>query len=188
MKEYRFKNVHIDQYYQIKDDVESLMLQMKHDKLSENYTTENFFKDGPVFISIIYKNNQPFEVSTIISRDMFQGGCRVLNRLMVSPLLRERSTSPCIPETTLTMLASQIEFAKEHFNFAFISRQYNTHRFCKRFAKDANNFLDSTWKYETDRYLVCNDPKPNSTCWQNIAWTKFKDLDNFPLQSQSSYH
>jgi hypothetical protein len=188
MKEYHFKNVHIDQYYQIKDDVESLMLQMHQDKLSENYTTENFFKDDPLFVSIIYKYNQPFQVSTIISRDIFQGGCRVLNRLMVSPLFREKNTAPGIPETTLTMLKSQIEFAKEHFDFAFISRQFNTYRFCKRFAKDANNFLDSKWKYETDRYLVCNNPRPNSTCWQNIAWTKFKGVDSFPLQSQSSYH
>ena len=187
MKEYDFKNVTIDQYYQIKNDVEFLMLQMKNDKLSENYTLDNFFKDDPLFVSIIYKYNQPFEVSTVIKRDIFNGGCRVLNRLMVSPLWREKGTAVGIPETTLTMLKSQIEFAQEHFDFAFISRQFNTYRFCKRFAQDANNFLDSKWTYEKDRFLVCNDNNPNSSCWQNVAWTNFKDVGTFPLQARSSF-
>jgi hypothetical protein len=183
-----YKNYPIDEYYKIKPDVEYILDLMYKDKLNLNYTKENFYKDNPLFVSIIYKYNQPFEASTVITRNTFNGGCRVLNRLMVNPSWREKGTAVGIPETTLTMLQSQINYAKENFNFAFISREFNTYRFCKRFAKDASAFLGDKWDYETDRFLVCNDTSKNSPCWQNIAWTKFTDLDTFPLQAQSSSH
>lgn len=185
---YTYKNYPINEYYKIKPDVEYILERMYKDKLNSNYTKENFYKDDHLFVSIIYKYDQPFEASTVITRNMFNNGCRVLNRLMVTPTWREKGTAAGIPETTLTMLKSQIEFARDKFDFAFISREFNTYRFCKRFAKDATNFLDNPWHYETDRFLVCNNTSKNSPCWQNVAWTKFTNLDIFPLQPQSSYH
>lgn len=188
---YTFKNYPIDEYYKIKPDVEHLLGLMSFDKLKDNYTTQSFLKDNPLFVSIIYKNNDPYEASSVITRDCFNNGCRVLNRLMVDPSKRDRTTAPGIPRTTLTMLKSQLDFSKDKFDVAFISREFNTYRFCKRFARDCNNFLDYKWTYETDKFLVCNWEQewgyPNDSCWHWIAWTSFTDVDNVPLQDQSSF-
>lgn len=189
---YSFKNYPADEYYKIKPDIEYLLGLMSLDKLKDNYTIQGFFKDNPLFFSIIYKNNEPFEASTVITRACFNNGCRVLNRLMVNPDQRDKFLTASIPNTTLTMLQSQLDFVKNTFDFAFISREFNTYRFCKRFAKDCSNSLNYYWQYETEKFLVCNWKKewgsPDNSCWQSVAWTKFKDLDTFPLQSQSSFH
>lgn len=189
---YAFKNYTADEYYKIKPDIEYMLGLMSVDKLKENYTVEGFLKDNPLFFSIIYKDGEPYEASNVISRNCFNNGCRVLNRLMVDPNKRDKTPTAKIPNTTLTMLQSQLDFAKNNFDFAFISREFNTYRFCKRFAKDCNNFLNYFWQYETEKFLVCEWKKdwghPDDSCWQSIAWTKFKNIDIFPLQSWSSFH
>jgi hypothetical protein len=184
-----YKSFPIEEYYKIKPDIELLLSSMSCDKLKENYTIENFFKDKPLYISIIYKDDEPFEASTVITRDAFSNGCRVLNRLMVDSAKRDTKITKHIPITTLTMLKQQLDFVKDQFDFAFISREFNTYRFCKRFANDCSNFLDHAWTYETERFLVCNWKAqwgiPNNSCLQWIAWTKFKEIDTFPLLSES---
>ena len=170
------------------DDLEWLRSKIYHstidDTLKYNYSKEIFYIDDILFSTVIYRDDMPVEGSTVITRDIFKGGARVLNRLMTVP--EERNNFQWkIGATCLTMLKNQIEFASQHFDYAFASRELNSYRFMKRFAKDANAFMDYRWQYKTDRHLVCNPAIDN--CWQYIAWTEFTDLDTFPLQSLSSY-
>lgn len=184
-----YKNYSREKYYKIKNDFEHLLSLMAADKLAENYTLENFYKDDHLFYSMVYKNGEPYQASTVITRDIFNNGCRVLNRLMLDP--NHRSIDFRISDTILTMLRYQVDYAKKNFDFAFISREFNTHLFCKRFAKDCNNFLDSEWIYEEEKFLVNWDNDrmiPKNSCWQWIAWTKFKDIAHFPLQSISNFN
>jgi len=180
-----YKNAAMKDLWQIKDDVDYILQsQNTGDALSANYTPERFYTDETLFVSIIYKNDIPFEASTIITRDIFLGGCRVLNRLMVVPELRDKVPSAKIPQTTLTMLNSQIEFIENDYDFAFISRELNSYRFMKRFASDAGKFTDREWHYQTSKFLVCGDITEKSPCWQNVAWTDFSGLTQFPLIEQ----
>jgi len=184
-----YKNCSKEEYYKIKNDFEYLLSLMTVDKLAENYTLDNFYKDDHLFYSMVYRDGKPYEASTVIYRDNFNNGCRVLNRLMVDP--NERSINFRISDSILTMLKYQIDYTKDKFDFAFISREFNTHLFCKRFARDCNNFLDSKWMYEKEKFLVNWDKKrkvPKDSCWQWIAWTNFKNIPNLPLQSLSTFN
>lgn len=187
----KYINVTIDEFYKIKPDIYEMLSLMNKDALHDNYTLKNFFKDKPILISLIYKNDLPYEASTIISRPVFNNGCRVLNRLMVVPEKREKVPSFKIPETTLTMLRSQLNYVSNYYDYAFISREFNSYRFCKKFSKDCNRFLKYVWRYEVSRYLVCNWQKnwghPPRSCFQWIAWTSFKEIDTLPLLSESLY-
>ena len=171
---YEYVNVPVKYFGIIESDVDYIRSKLieSDDKLKDNYSSENFYKDEILFASIIYINDEPFQASTVITRKLWNNGCRVLNRLMVAPKLRAQNTY--IPTTTLTMLKEQIKFAQTKFDYAFVSRQFNTYRFVKRFAKDAGK----DWQYETDKYLVC---KGDSGCEQYIAWKSFKDLKKLPL-------
>lgn len=173
---YEYVNVPVKYFGIIESDVDYIRSKLieSDDKLKDNYSSENFYKDEILFASIIYINDEPFQASTVIARKLWNNGCRVLNRLMVVPKLRSQNTY--IPTTTLTMLKEQIKFAQTKFDYAFISRELNTYRFVKRFAKDAGK----DWQYETDKYLVCEE---GPSCAQHIAWTNFNKIQSLPLQS-----
>lgn len=169
---YSYVNVSSLEYYKIKPDVEYILTKMS----GENYTKDSFYRDDPIFYSIIYKDSEPYEASTVITRPLFNGGCRVLNRLMVIPDKRDKVPSAKIPATTLTMLREQIKYVKDIYDFAFISREFNTHLFCKRFAKDASKFLKKDWFYEKEKYVVCREYK-QKPCNQFIAWTSLLNTE-----------
>lgn len=170
---FSYENYPGDELWKIKPELQYIMEKVSEnsDTLSSNYTSERFYKDDILFVSIIYKDFVPFEASTVITRDVFNGGCRVLNRLMVVPDQREKKIARGIPDTTLTMLKSQVEHVLESYDFAFISRELNSHRFVKRFAHDASNFMLREWHYEKDKHLVCKNNATGSSCWQHVAWT-----------------
>ena len=184
MKDTELKFVNVTSIHDDLEWLRSKVYYTTNDSLKHNYSKERFYKDDILFSTIIYRDDMPVEGSTVITRDIFKGGARVLNRLITVP--EERNNFQLrIGTTCLKMLKSQLEFASQHFNYAFTSRELNTYRFMKRFAEDANAFMDFKWNYKTDKHLVCNPAIDN--CWQYIAWTEFTDLDTFPLQSQSSY-
>lgn len=174
---YSYANYPADEYYKIKSDVEHILDQMK----GHNYSRSGFYQDNHLFYSIIYRDGEPFEASTVISRPIFYGGARVLNRLMVVPHMRDKVPSAKIPQTTLTMLTAQVEFALLDHEFAFISREYNSYLFTKRFAQDASKFMRTDWLYDEERQLVHEDHK-SETSLQYIAWT---GTDELPLFKES---
>ena len=171
---YKYVDVPAKYFSLIESDIDYIRsrIEKTDDDLNQNYTRERYYKEEILFASIIYMNDEPFEASTVVARKEWNNGCRVLNRIMVVPELRKGNTY--VPDTVLTMLKSQIEFAKTKFDYAFISRQFNTYKFVKKFAKDVGN----NWQYETNKYLVC---KNGSGCEQYIAWKSFKDLKKLPL-------
>lgn len=171
---YKYVNVSSKNFKLIESDINYIRSRIKNsdDILRNNYTYEKYYNDEILFASIIYMNDEPFEASTVVTRKEWNNGCRVLNRIMVVPELRKANT--CIPNTVLTMLKSQIEFVKTKFDYAFISRQFQTYKFVKKFAKDVGD----GWQYETKKYIVCNG---DSSCHQHIAWKNFKNLKKLPL-------
>jgi hypothetical protein len=83
---YSYTNCTAEEYHRIKPDVEHILDQMEGD----NYSREGFYKDDHLFYSIIYRDGIPYEASTVITRPIFYGGARVLNRLMVVPDMRDK--------------------------------------------------------------------------------------------------
>lgn len=171
---YSYANHIAQDYHLIQADVEHILDQMEGD----NYSREGFYKDDHLFYSIIYRDGIPYEASTVITRPIFYGGARVLNRLMVVPDMRDKVPSAKIPETTLTMLSAQVKFALQDHEFAFISREFNTYLFMRRFAQDASKYMRTDWMYDMERQLVHDDHK-SETSLQYVAWTGVDELPFF---------
>ena len=109
---YKYVDVPAKYFSLIESDIDYIRsrIEKTDDDLNQNYTRERYYKDEILFASIIYMNDEPFEASTVVARKEWNNGCRVLNRIMVVPELRKGNTY--VPDTVLTMLKSQIEFAK----------------------------------------------------------------------------
>lgn len=184
---YNYVTVATKEYNKIQKDVEYLLSKQKvsSDPLQINYTNKKFFNDNIICFSMIYKNNQPYEMSTVIHRNCFGNGCRILNRLLVDPDQRDKKIATQIPSTTLTMVEQQIAHIKNQFDYAFISREFNTFQFVKKFAICAENHTKNKWHWEKQKYFVCAD-KNSKACNQWIAWTSFRD--EFTLQLEPVYN
>jgi hypothetical protein len=76
------------------------------------------------------------------------------------------------------MLSAQVEFALQDHEFAFISREFNTYLFMRRFAQDASKYMRTDWMYDMERQLVHDDHK-SETSLQYVAWTGVDELPFF---------
>lgn len=133
------------------------------DKRKENYTQNNLKILDSIAVSIYLKNGNILGFSSIIHRDLFKNGCRILNRFYKSKCYRFAKTD--IPLTKI-MILDQIKVCKDlDFEYVFMSRESNTSGTPFKFYLNKLNLIG--WKIEQDKYFVCNN---GEKCKQYIAW------------------
>ena len=180
-KQYRI--VTTSEYNDIQSDYEYIIddANQSNDKLKENYT-KTLFKDDPILYSVVYKDNLPWQFSNVITRDIFSNGVRLLNRLYVITKNRDNSNNnrPRIPYETLLMVKQQQELSYKIINidYVFMSREFNSCLFMKKMTNELNQHLNLNWKYEKQKFKVCNSN--TIACQQWICWSSNK-LKELPL-------
>lgn len=180
-------SVETESFGLIIEDVKYVLSQLENsnDRLKSNYTIDEFFKDSPSLITIVYRDKLPYQISSVISRKIFNGGCRVLNRLARIPSERCRLVNSFIPDDFVKMVNQQLSFASNKYSFAFTSREFNTHLFMKKLCQELTNRSSYDWNYDTTLRLVCNWQTswgfPSDACWHWIGWCNLSEIDNLPL-------
>ena len=162
-------------YVKYQKDFESVLFSYTEGRLSSNYTRSSFFKDHHLLFSIIYQNNEAFEVSTAMTRPQFNGSVRVLNRLLVRNDLRSTVWRKSLPRTTLTMLEQQTDLLTNGHTppAVFVSREFkNSHRFVRHFAQSARQHSGRPWTFSPTRHLVAGQGKEESN-WQWVSYLEF---------------
>jgi hypothetical protein len=143
-------------------------------KRIKNYRSELHIQSS-IAVSVYERDSCIVGFSSILHRDIFGNGVRILNRLVKTfdyrfPYNKRKLT----PETRI-MLDQQISVAKKYkFDYAFISRESNRPvSSLKHYFKD-----NPEWKCPVDRYRVCGGGKQ---CEQYVAWLPLSDKVDLPL-------
>jgi len=137
------------------------------DKLKLNYT-ERYFKDNIILYSVMYRHDIPCHFSNVITRDIFNKGARLMNRYYI--ISDRRVVKPGIPHDALMMLNQQqkMTFEMTDMDYVFLSREYDSHLLMKKIVREYSRNFDIQWKYEKERYKVCESE--NDSCYQWISW------------------
>lgn len=182
---FRYVTVSIDQYHTIQKDVEMILDQEKLNPgiLAHNYTKEKFIGKGTLAVSVVYKDDIPMDISTAFTRPFFKNGCRLTTKLLVNQKLRTKGLR-LIPDTIFTMMNQQFNFILDNHNFdyAFVSREFNSHLFVKKYCEGAVKFTGYPWKYELKKFATYKEAEPKDYHW--ITWTPIKNIDSLPLPYQ----
>ena len=171
---YDYVTVPYEEYYTIKDDIEWSLTSMSYynDTLRENYTLENMFKDDTKAVSITYKRGMPYQISTVISRPIFNNALRICNRFFQIPTDRSKTLIGFDLRTMIEMIASQQNMFLD--SQLFISREKNV-KTLDLMTKWINCFTSQSWQVQKQKYMVCegehcnqyiasNYLKPDSQC------------------------
>ncbi len=148
----------------IKDQIDIVLSSLDKDShpLVNNYTTwyEENNKEKNICYSVASKNSIPIAVSSALSRDIFKGGIRILNRLYLSKL--SRSVSSHRPSTTMILAAKhQMQYAEMYnADFMFISREKGK-KGLSTWKKEFPDWVTSEHKYKTYN----NDQQGQFICW-----------------------
>lgn len=185
MDDYKYVTVPIDKYYTIQDEVEELLEQEQSNpgRLANNYTKEKFLQEETLAVSVVYKNRIPMDISTVLTRPFYKNGVRLTTRLLVNQKLRTKGLR-IIPDTIFTMMTQQFHFVLDNcnFNYAFVSREFNSHLFVKKYCEGAIKFTSYPWRYELKKFATFDKAKPKDYHW--ITWTPIKNIDSLPLPYQ----
>lgn len=177
--------VSIDHYNKIKNDVEFILNQETNNptRLSKNYTLERFLQKETLAVSVVYKDGIPMDISTAYTRPFYNNGCRLTTRLLVNQDLRTKGLHT-IPDTIFTMMAQQLYYviANYNFDYVFVSREFNTHKFVKKYCEGAIRFTHLPWRYELKRYATFDAATPDEYQW--VTWAPLKKIDTLPLPYQ----
>ena len=148
----------------IKDQIDVVLSSLDKDShpLVNNYTTwyEEDNKEKNICYTVALRNSIPVAVSSALSREIFKGGIRILNRLYYATL--SRSVSPPRPSITMIMAAKQqIQYAEMYnADFMFISREKGK-RGVSLWKKEFPDWVTSEQKYKTYN----NDQQGQFICW-----------------------
>lgn len=148
----------------IKDQIDIVLSALDKDShpLVNNYNNwyEENNKEKNICFSVASKNSIPIAVSSALSRDIFKGGIRILNRLYLSKL--SRSVSPHRPSITMILAAKQQMQYAEMYNadFMFISREKGK-KGLSTWKKEFPDWVTSEHKYKTYN----NDQQGQFICW-----------------------
>lgn len=162
--DYDYVTVPFSQYNNVADDIDWALTHMSYhnDSLRKNYTEKRFFNDDVKAVSITYKDGMPYQVSTVISRPMFNGALRICNRFMQVPTYRSKSLIGFDLRTMIEMILSQQEmFSKDNL---FISREKNL-KTLKLMTSWINHFGNKVWSTQDQKIMVCE----GSGCDQYIT-------------------
>ena len=182
---FRYVTVSIEQYHTIQKDVEEILKQeeLNPGRLADNYTKENFLEEGTLAVSVVYKDNIPMDISTAFTRPFFKNGCRLTTKLLVNQNLRTKGLR-VIPDTIFTMMNQQFSFIlnNHNFDYAFVSREFNSHLFVKKYCEGAVKFTGYPWRYELKKFATYKEAEPEDYHW--VTWTPIKNIDSLPLPCQ----
>ena len=141
----------------------------EHDfKLKENYSPVRLQFNDLLAISLYEDDDKVIGFSTVLYREIFCNGARILNRFLKSPNYRfvnnSKMKSFVTPETQ-EMIKQQIEVVRDaELDFAFMSREGKMPK---------NNMIHFTksmpwmnWYIPEGRFHVCAGQEP---CWQQIC-------------------
>ena len=182
---FKYVTVSINQYHTIQKDVELILKQeeLNPGRLANNYTKENFLEEGTLAVSVVYKDNIPMDISTAFTRPFFKNGCRLTTKLLVNQNLRTKGLR-VIPDTIFTMMNQQFSFIlnNHNFDYAFVSREFNSHLFVKKYCEGAVKFTGYPWRYELKKFATYKEAEPEDYHW--VTWTPIKNIDSLPLPCQ----
>ena len=149
----------------IKDQIDAVLSSLDKDShpLVNNYTTwyEENNKEKNICFSVASKNSIPIVVSSVLSRDIFKGGVRILNRWYMSKLSRSVPSSHRPSITMIMMAKQQIQYAEMYnADFMFVSREKGK-RGLSSWTKEFPDWVTSEHKYKTHN----NDQQGQFICW-----------------------
>lgn len=148
----------------LSDQIDVVLSSLKNDShpLANNYSDwyRDDNKEKNICYSVVSKKSIPIAVSSALSRNIFNGGIRILNRLYLSKI--SRSVSPHRPSTSMVLAAKhQIQYAEMYnADFMFISREKGR-RGLSTWEKGFPTWITSEHRYKThDR-----DQEGQFICW-----------------------
>jgi hypothetical protein len=143
-------------------------------KKIKNYRADLKIKES-IAVSLYQTTNGIIGFSSVLHRDLFGNGVRVLNRLVKSYDYRFLNRKGIMTAETKLMIEQQVEVAKKyHFDYVFISRESN------KDVSSLSRYFENLkgWHCPDKRYRVCNGEK---SCEQYVAWFPLKKDITLPL-------
>lgn len=154
---------------------------LNSDKLRNNYHPDHLELEACIGLSVYENEGEILGFSTVLQRDLFKGGARILNRFVKKPGFRFTTQFKITPETNL-MIDQQVELCRQHqCDYVFISR------YTRGSEPALSHFLQDLvkvrgWHSEKSRYRVCCGRKD---CWQHLIWLPLSGNLSLPLRSIS---
>lgn len=144
-----------------------------NDKLIENYRPKRLQSRDSIGITVYLDDGALLGFSTVITRDIFGNGTRVLNRFVKSPVYRFENERRRVSQETKDMIQQQLNISRElGFDYSFMSRYTTTTR--SNFDHYGKQLTFAEWKNEPGRYCVTENFH-HKTSYQHLIWTSFND-------------
>jgi hypothetical protein len=143
-------------------------------KKIKNYRADLKIKES-IAVSIYKQNSIIVGFSSVLNRDIFGNGVRVLNRLVKTFDYRFPNGKRKLTSETKIMLDQQISIAKQYnFDYVFISRESNRPvSSLKHYFKELPE-----WQCPLEKFRVCGG---GQQCEQYVAWLPLKENITLPL-------
>lgn len=144
--------------------------------LSSQITSEDAYNkylriNESIAISVYIQNDTILGFSSMLHRDIFNNGVRILNRFIKTEDYRFINTKREVSLETKSMIKQQLAIARElNFEFAFMSRSGS--KALPAFMHYKKDLDFAQWHINRKRYRVCNYGKE---CCQYILWTPLRD-------------
>jgi hypothetical protein len=145
-------------------------------KRINNYRSDLKIKKS-IAVSVYMQNSNIIGFSSVLHRDVFGNGVRILNRYLKSLDYRSVPIKRKIWPDTKIMINQQIEVAKKYnFDYVFVSRESNSGSSAlSHYFKELPE-----WQCPAEKFRVCSGGKQ---CEQYIAWLPLKENVTLPLAS-----
>lgn len=143
-------------------------------KRIKNYRSDLKIKDS-IAVSIYEQNSNIIGFSSVLHRDIFGNGVRILNRLVKNLDHRFPNGKGKLTPETKIMIDQQISIAKQYnFDYVFISRESN------RPVSSLKHYFRELpeWICLADKFRVCSGGRQ---CEQYVAWLPLKKQIDIPL-------
>jgi hypothetical protein len=143
-------------------------------KRIKNYRSDLKIKES-VAVSIYKQNSIIVGFSSVLHRDIFGNGVRILNRLVKNLDHRFPNGKGKLTSETKIMIDQQISIAKQYnFDYVFISRESN-----KPVSSLKHYFRElPEWQCPLEKFRVCGG---GQQCEQYVAWLPLKENITLPL-------
>jgi hypothetical protein len=143
-------------------------------KRINNYRTDLKIKES-IAVSVYTQHSVIMGFSSVLHREMFGNGVRILNRYLKNFEYRSVPIKRKIWDETKVMIAQQIDVARKYnFDYVFISRESNGGSSAlKHYFKELTE-----WKCPPEKFRVCGGGQP---CEQYVAWLPLKENITLPL-------
>jgi hypothetical protein len=157
------------------DIIESIANSLPNDmKRINNYRSDLKIRNS-IAVSLYRLDSKVIGFSSVLHRDLFGNGVRILNRLVKTFDYRFPNGKRKLTLETELMINQQIEVAKKfNFDYVFISRESN------RPVSSLKHYFKKLpeWRFPLEKFQVCNGGKQ---CHQYVAWLPIKTNTTLPL-------